>query len=97
MIPDYTPPAVIGSLPREGEPTPKQIEESIAYVRAMCEPHSREGILLFALDQMTMERDGFFREAARLREQNAAQRAALGLSNLELDDNDRAAVARMSQ
>lgn len=85
MIPDYTPPAVIGSLPREGEPTPKQIEEAIAYVRGMCEPATWPGILLFAFDRMTAERDGFFRRVAQLERENAAQRAALGLHNLEVE------------
>src|SRR5688572_3047483 len=71
-IPDYTPPAVIGSLARDDhDPTPRQIEEAIAYARGMCEATSREGILLFALDQMTMERDDFYREAQRLREEGA--------------------------
>jgi len=83
-IPNYTPPAVIGSLPREGEPTPRQVEEAIAYARGMCEPFSREGILLFALDAMTMERDGFFRRVAQLERENAAQRQTLAGANLEV-------------
>jgi hypothetical protein len=97
MIPDYTPPAVIGSLPRDNDPTPRQVAEAVAYARAMAEPLGREGILLFALDAMTAERDGFFREAGRLRDENAALKTALGLSNLELDETDRAGVARLSQ
>lgn len=79
------------------DPTPAQITQAIAYVRAMCEPTTWSGILLFAFDQMTAERDGFFREAGRLREENAALKQALGLNNLELDEASRAAVARLSQ
>jgi hypothetical protein len=80
------------------DPTPELIARTVEFIRSIAAgPESAGTIILFALDQVTMERDGLIRKLARLREANAAMRQALALHNLELDDVSRAGVARLSE
>lgn len=109
MIPDYTPPAVIGSLPRdEEEEAPDPLDALIAHIRQYAPPRSSAARLLIAYDAREAALGAALALVARA-EQRApsfggraheavgeAQFAALAAA-LRLSDNDRAGVARLSQ